>query len=165
MHLSRAPFGQKSELKEELLAISICTSGYGLEHLATPFKGKLLNSVFRTKPYQSSGLAGPTALRAAPPRRRLPGYADEHGNRSFETITRCCPQFESSSRSSRHRHWKQEMKNTSIVNYLNPNWLGTVSRQSVGSCPGSKGRAVLSDWAIGRIVRVEQCSQIGPSAG
>ena len=30
-------------------------SRYGLEHLATPFKGELLNSVFRTKPNQSSG--------------------------------------------------------------------------------------------------------------
>ena len=59
------------------LAISIGTSGYGLEHLATPFKGKLLNSVFRTKPNQSSGLAGPTVQRAAPPKRRLPGYADD----------------------------------------------------------------------------------------
>ena len=84
VYLSRAPFGQKSELKRKSsswqyshLAISIGTSGYGLEHLATPFKGKLLNSVFRTKPNQNSGLAGPTAQRAAPPKRRLPGYADD----------------------------------------------------------------------------------------
>ena len=55
------------------MAISIGTSGCGLEHLATPFKGKLFNSVFRTKPNLSSGLAGPTARCAAPPMRRLPG--------------------------------------------------------------------------------------------
>ena len=36
---------------------------------ATPFKGKLLNSELRTKPNQNSGLAGPTAQRAAPPTR------------------------------------------------------------------------------------------------
>ena len=33
--------------------------------------------MFRSKPKQNSGLAGPTAHRAAPPKRRLPGYADE----------------------------------------------------------------------------------------
>ena len=48
------------------MAFSIGASGYSLEHLATPIKGNLLNSVFRTKPKQSSGQAGPTALRAAP---------------------------------------------------------------------------------------------------
>ena len=65
------------------LAISIGTSGYRLEHLATPFKGKLFNSVFRTKPNQNSGLAGPTAQRAAPPKRRLPGYADDRLQKSL----------------------------------------------------------------------------------
>ena len=78
------PSIKKTELKEKFfmalqsLAISIGTSGYDLEHLATPFKDKLLNSVFRTKPNQDSGLAGPTAQCAAPPTRRLPGYADDH---------------------------------------------------------------------------------------
>ena len=55
----------------------------------------------------------------------------------------------------RHQHWKQGIKNPFIVNYLDSNWLGSISRHSVGSRPGSKGRAVLSDWAIGRVVRVE----------
>ena len=65
------------------MAISIGTSGCGLEHLATSFKGKLFNSVFRTKPNQNSGLAGPTAQRAAPPKRRLPGYADDRLQKSL----------------------------------------------------------------------------------
>ena len=80
VNLSRAPFGQTSELKEKFFvaikSLSI-TGGCSLEHLAVPFKGKLFNSVFRTKPNQNSGLAGPTAQRAAPPKRRLPDYADD----------------------------------------------------------------------------------------
>ena len=40
----------------------------------------------KTGPNQSSGLAGPTVQRAAPPKRRLPGYGDDC--RSFEADTR-----------------------------------------------------------------------------